>query len=118
MNPVLTAIAVALAISLASNASLSWAWLHARDAATELRGQRDKARADASACSDATDDLADLANKRAAAAKTAQAAAARKARAHEELAQTVLATPPPVPGDICASAQARVDKWAKWRAAP
>lgn len=118
MNPVVTAIAVALAISLAGNASLSWAWLHARDAAIELRSQRDDARADASACSDATDDLADLAGKRAAAAKTAQAAAAKKARAHEELAQAILTMPPAVLGDVCASAQARVDAWVKGRAAP
>lgn len=116
MNPLITAIAVALAISLAGNAGLGWAWLQARDAVTDLRGQRDQARGDASACSDATDDLRDLADKRAAAARKDQAAAAAKARAHQALAQTILATPPAVPGDVCASAQARVDAWARERA--
>ncbi|SIQ99453.1 hypothetical protein [Pseudacidovorax sp. RU35E] len=118
MTAAMQALLVALAISVAGNAGMGWAWLQARTAATELRGQRDEARGDASACSDATQDLRDLADQRAAAAKKDQAAAAAKARAHQALAQTILSTPPAVPGDACASAQARVDAWLRGRAAP
>lgn len=118
MTEAMQALLVALAISVAGNAGMGWAWLRARDAVVELRGQRDTARGDATACSDATQDLRDLADKRAAAAKRDQAAAAAKARAHQQLAQTILSTPAAVPGDVCASAQARVDVWMKGRTAP
>ena len=60
MNPIL----VALAISVAANAALGWAFLVQRDDTTEARtalrdmeGQRDGVRQVASACSDSVDDL-------------------------------------------------------------
>ncbi|MBB3641182.1 hypothetical protein [Variovorax atrisoli] len=110
------ALLLALGLSVAGNAALGWAWIGAREKAATSVLQRDDARAAASACSDATEDLRDLADKRAAEAKKAQAAARSVALGHEARAQTILATPAAVPGDACASAQARIDGWLKGRA--
>lgn len=111
----LQAVGLALALSLAANGALGAAWLHARDAATRTTAERDSARADASACSDAAQDLRDLADERAKRTQSAQARAANHRRQQEELAHLILLTPPAVPGDVCASAQARVDEWMKKR---
>ena len=109
--------------SLAANAVLGWAYLDQRDEAAtaraELRGmegQRDGARQAASACSDSVDDLRELANLRGREAAQARAAAAGKAHGHNQRADQILATPAPIPGDACASAQTRVDDWLKGRA--
>jgi hypothetical protein len=121
MNPIM----IALAISLAANAALGWAYLGQRDDTTtaqtalrDMEGQRDGARQAASACSDSVDDLRELADKRAREAAAARAAAAGKAQGHNQRADAILAAPPKVPGDACASAQARVDDWLKGRAQP
>ncbi|CAN7371868.1 hypothetical protein LJR074_002215 [Acidovorax sp. LjRoot74] len=121
MNPIL----IALAISVAANAAFGWAYLSQRDdtatAKADLRameGQRDGARQTASACSDSVDDLRELADKRALNAAPARAAAASAAQGHNQRADQILSTPAPVPGDVCASAQARVDDWLKGRAKP
>ncbi|WP_234197152.1 hypothetical protein [Pseudacidovorax sp. NFM-22] len=111
-------LALALVVSLAANAGLGAAWLHARDAATRTTGERDSARADASACSDGVADLRDLADERGRRAKAAQDTAAQRRRQQEAMAQLILSTPASVPGDVCASAQARVDSWTRGRAAP
>ncbi|MFV0676440.1 hypothetical protein [Variovorax sp. tm] len=112
------ALLVALGLSVAGNAALGWAWVGAREKAATSVLQRDDAMAAASACSDATEDLRALADKRAAEAKKAQAAARSVALGHEARAQTILATPAAVPGDACASAQIRVDAWIRGRAQP
>jgi hypothetical protein len=109
---------VSLGLSLAGNAALGWAWVGAREKAATTILQRDDARAVASACSDATDDLRELADKRAAEAKKAQAAARTAANARQQTANTILSTPPAVPGDACASAQVRVDAWLRGRVQP
>lgn len=121
MNPLL----IALAISVAANAALGWAYLGQRDDTTEARtalrdmeGQRDGARQAASACSDSVEDLRELADKRAHDAAPARAAAASVAQGHNQRADQILATPAPVSGDVCASAQARVDEWLKGRTTP
>lgn len=121
MNPIL----IALAISVAANAALGWAYLGQRDetatAQAELRaveGQRDGARQAASACSDSVDDLRELADRRAREAAPARAAAASATQGHNQRADLILSTPAPVPGDACASAQARVDEWLKGRVKP
>ncbi|CAN7491529.1 hypothetical protein LJR074_003370 [Acidovorax sp. LjRoot74] len=113
---------IVLAVSLATNAALGWAWLGKRDetatAKADLRameGQRDGARQAASACSDSVDDLRELADKRARDAAPARAAAASVAQGHNQRADQILATPAPVSGDVCASAQARVDSWLQGR---
>ena len=115
----------ALALSLALNAALGWAYLGQRDKTTEAQSavtameqQRDGARAVASACSDAVEDLRTVADKRAAEAKAARAEAAAKARGHNKKADSILATPAAVPGDDCRSAQVRVSEWLNGRARP
>lgn len=125
MLPAINPIIVALAVSVAANAALGWAYLGQRDDTTEaktalrdMQGQRDGARQAASACSDSVDDLRELADKRAREAAPAQAAAASAAQGHNQRADQILAAPAPVPGDVCASAQARVDDWLKGRAKP
>jgi hypothetical protein len=121
VNPLL----IALAISVAANGLLGWAYLGQRDDTTtaqtalrDMQSQRDGARQAASACSDSVDDLRELADKRAREAAPARAAAASKAHGHHQRADKILSTPPPVPGNACASAQARVDEWLKGRAQP
>lgn len=121
MNPIL----IALCISIAANGLLGWAYLGQRDDTTTaqadlraMEGQRDGARQAASACSDSVDDLRELADKRARDAAPARAAAASTAQGHNHRADQILAAPQPVPGDACASAQARVDEWLNGRAKP
>ncbi|MDM0007205.1 hypothetical protein QTI51_17285 [Variovorax sp. J22G73] len=109
---------VSLGLSVAGNAALGWAWVGVREKAAITILQRDDARAVASACSDATDELRELADKRGAEAKKAQAIARDAATARQKTAQTVLSTPAAVPGDACASAQVRVDAWLRGRAQP
>ena len=105
----------ALVASLAANAVLGWSWLGQRDAATAARLQRDQARGDASACSDAVDDLRELANKRAQAAAPARRAAASAAQDLAARADHTLRQAPSNPADTCASMQTLGDKWLQGR---
>ncbi len=107
-----------LALSVAGNAALGWAWLGARDGAAIATVERDDARAAASACSDATEALRELADKRGAEVKKAQAVARADASGRQQAAHTILSTPPAVPGDACASAQVRIDGWLRGRVRP
>lgn len=109
------ALLVSLGLSVAGNAALGWAWVGAREQAATSTLQRDDARAVASACSDATADLRELADKRGAEAKKAQAIARDAATGRQRAAQTILSTPAAVPGNACASAQIRVDAWLRGR---
>lgn len=113
INPVL----LALAISLAANGVLGWAWLGQRDETTAAIGQRDQARSDASACSDATEDLRAQASKRHTAAAPARAAAAASAQGLNNRADYTLGLQPKTPGNACASMQALGDEWLQGRAA-
>ena len=115
---VVQALALSLALSVAGNVALGRAWLSGRDAVAAAAVQRDYARSDASACSDATDDLRALADKRAAEAAPARAAAATVARTLTKRADATLASAPAVPGDMCASMQALGDDWLQSRAKP
>ncbi|AVS97312.1 hypothetical protein C8232_10755, partial [Paracidovorax avenae] len=76
------------------------------------------ARGAAQACSTAVEQLHTLAERRAREAETARRAAGARASAHDRKADAILAAPPAVPGDVCASAQVRVDAWLKGRAQP
>ncbi|MBL7091578.1 MAG: hypothetical protein ISS20_22600 [Acidovorax sp.] len=121
MNPML----VVLGISLAANGLLGWAYLGQRDdtavaktALRDMEGQRDGIRQVASECSASVDDLRKLADRRYIVAAPARAAATSAAQGHNQRADTILSTPAPVPGDACASAQARVDDWLKTRNTP
>ena len=86
-----------LAASITLNALLGWAWIDARDARTVAEQQRDQARADATAASDAVEALDDLAKKRAAVAKPVQAAARAAAVAAQQRATHEIATRRPSP---------------------
>ena len=116
MLPAMNPLMVALAISVAANGVLGWAYLGQRDDTTAAQGERDQARADASACSDATEALRELAGKRSAAAAPARAAAAATAQGLHQRADYTLGLQPKVPGDMCASMQALGDEWLKGRA--
>lgn len=126
ITPKLLAAAVlALLASLLGNLLLARAYLGQRDAATaarasvgEMTQQRDGARDLAAACSDAVDDLRELADRRKREGEAARASAAARARTHEQRADEILAKPQAVPGDACASAQHRVDNWLQGRAKP
>ena len=111
INPVL----LALALSLAANGLLGWAWLGQRDDTTAAISQRDQARGDASACSDATEALRELADKRAKAAAPARAAAASVAQGLQARSDYTLRLRPSNPADMCASMQALGDEWLQGR---
>ncbi|MVT28143.1 hypothetical protein GO496_04225 [Acidovorax citrulli] len=121
----MTPLQIILLVSLAANGLLGWAYLGERDAATEARaavsakgpGAGGRARR-GRACSASVDEMRTLANKRAETAAPARRAAADRAADHNRKADTILAVPPAVPGDACASAQHRVDAWLLGRARP
>ena len=116
ISPLTTGMAIILLISLAANAFVGRAYLAARDTATTAEHQRDQARSDATACSDATEDLRDLAVKRAKAAAPARAAAASAAQGLQARADYTLRLRPSNPADVCASMQALGDEWLQGRA--
>jgi hypothetical protein len=118
MNPIL----IALAVSVAVNAALGWAYLKHRDhAAASLATattERDQARTDAASCSAATKQLQKLAAQRAKAAEPARAAAASTARTLQARADATLSLQPSKPADLCASMQVMGDDWLRGRARP
>ena len=112
----------ALLCSLVMNGLLGWGYLAGRDklAALQERVQavaqeREAALAGAHACSDGVARLQELAESRAKEAAAARKLAAQAAADHARRADEVLAAPPAVPGDDCASAKARVAGWLKGR---
>lgn len=109
-----TMMAIALAISMLANAGLTKVYLGQRDQTTVAQGERDQARAAASACSDATEALAELAAKRAKEAKAARAAAALAAKDRDQRADEILTTPA-TSTDDCKAAQDRATTWLKGR---
>ena len=115
MLPAMNPLTVALAISVAANWALGWAYLGQRDDTTAAQGQRDQARADASACSDATENLRELAGKRSEAAAPARAAAAAIAQGLQQRADYTLGLQPKVAHDLCASMRSLGDEWLQER---
>lgn len=109
-----TILGVALAISIAGNAGLTYAYLGQRDETTAAQGERDQARAAATACSDATENLRELADKRESENKKLRAAAAARAKTLNEEADAILSTPASDPDD-CKAASQRLDRWLKGR---
>lgn len=105
---------IALAISMGLNAIGGWAYLGQRDATVTAEGERDQARSAATACSDATEDLRTLADKRAKEAAKARADAAAKAKDRDALADAILNTPASSPDD-CKAAADRAQAWLKGR---
>ena len=115
MNPV-TTLAGLLGLSLVLTAALGIGYLGQRDKATQAAEQRDSAWGAASACSDATEDLRTLADKRKVEATAARAAAAGKALALDQRADAMLALQPIDPANSCASIQSLGDEWLTGRA--
>ena len=118
MNPILTALAIALGISFLGNAFLGNAYLNQRDAATIVKTGTIYVQAAAKECSKGTEAMATAAAKNASAAAPKRRAAASEAAKHNALADEILATPPAAPGDACKSAEALVDTWWKQRSKP
>lgn len=108
---VFTALAVALAVSVAANGVVGWAYLGARDDRAKAEVEAQNSAKLATACSDGVSSLQAAAERRASLAETAAKAAQAAAVRAEGRAQGILATPPSVPGNACASAQAQVDDW-------
>lgn len=114
MNPVtkylIIGLGVLLGLSALTNIGLAKAYLKQRDKATTAVSDRDSARGAATACSDATEALAELSTKRHKEGEAARKAAERKAADWQLTAQRILTSPQKVPGDVCSSAQAEVDE--------
>ena len=107
MNP----LAILLAISLIANAALGYAYLGQRDKATVAVVQEQHATGAAQECNKGTEQLETKAKERQAAAAPKIEAAKHKAKALDAQADQILTAPAAVPGDACASAQARLDRW-------
>lgn len=102
---------LAVAVLVATNAATGWAWLQARDQVATLQERVEAAVDVAGQCSRSVEELQQTAAKQAAASKIAIAAANKRAAAGHQVADQILAKPPAVPGNDCASAQAQVDEW-------
>lgn len=125
MGKLIAALALALLLSLLVNVWQAKTYLSMRDALTSASAEvarkgedLEEARAMASACSDATEALRELADKRELEAKGEREQAEAVAKDHGKKADAILAKPDPVPGDACASAQLLVDNWLSERAKP
>ena len=125
MGKLIAALAIALLLSLLAHIWQGHTYLKLRDAVTlasadvKQKGKDlSQAEAMASACSDATDDLRELADKRESVATGAREQATEVAAGYEKKADAILAKPDPVPGNACASAQVLVDEWLSERAKP
>lgn len=110
MNPM----AVILAISLLANAGLGYAYLDARDDVAAGEVKLSEARADATACSDATEALRTIADKREVENKALRKQAADRATALNQEADAILSTSASDPDD-CKAATQRLDRWLKAR---
>ena len=111
MRPLVLALLVSLAVNLAQG----WAYLHQRDAAILARSDADHAadkeslaRGSADVCTKAVDALLLAGDGLKRERDQARAQAAAVAAGHKARADKILSTPAAVPGDACASAQARV----------
>lgn len=109
---------IVLAISLAANAVLGYAYLGQRDTATVAKVEQRQAVGVALSCSEGTESLDRKAKQRHQDAAPNIAAAQQQAQQHNREADRIMATPPAVPGDACASAQAELDSWWAERAKP
>lgn len=107
MNPLV----IPLAISLAANAALGWAYLGQRDTTTVATTETKQADGVAKACTEGVKDLGKQAAKRHAAAAPKIEAASQQAEKAGKLAVQIISTPAAVPGDACASAEAALDAW-------
>ena len=125
MGKLIPALVLAILLSLLGNIWQASTYLELRDALTSARAEITRSGEDlagaqslASACSDATEDLRELADKRELEAAGAREQARLVAAGQEKQADAILAKPDPVPGDTCTSAQVLVDDWLRQRTTP
>lgn len=111
------ALALALLLSLAGNVGLTLMYVGQRDAATLARSDADHAgekeslaRGSADVCTKAVEALQLVGQGLKQERDQARARAAAVAAGHKARADKILSTPAAVPGDACASAQARVSE--------
>lgn len=109
-----TILGIALAISMGLNALGGWAYLGQVKATVAAESERDQARGAATACSDATEALRTLADKREAENKKLRVEAAARAKTLNEEADAILSTPASDTDD-CKAASQRLDRWLKGR---
>ncbi|WP_039049158.1 hypothetical protein [Comamonas thiooxydans] len=112
---IVAALSLALLLSLAGNVGLALMYVGQRDAATLARSDADHAgekeslaRTSANVCTKAVDALQLAGEGLKQERDQARAQAAAAATGHKARADKILSTPAAVPGDACASAQARV----------
>lgn len=119
MNPlpryIIIALAVLLVFSGLSNVLLAKKWMGARDARVVAEKERDDARGAATACSDATEALRELADKRHAEAQGDIQAAEAVAKDANARADWWRKQKPKYPADDCRSAADLTDEWIKTR---
>ncbi|MBL5979035.1 hypothetical protein JAO85_17285 [Comamonas sp. NyZ500] len=108
-------LALALLLSLVGNLGLAWLYVGQRDAATLARSDADHAaekeslaRGSADVCTKAVEALQLVGEGLKRERDQARSQAAAVAAGHKARADNILSTPASVPGDACASAQARV----------
>lgn len=105
------ALAIALAISVAINAALGWAYLGQRDKAVASVVKAAQATGAAVACSAGVDSLQKKADERKAAAAPQIEKAKQAAAVDNTKADAILAAPATTRGNDCKSASDRVDTW-------
>ena len=125
MSKLLIALALALVLSVLGHIWQASVYLKQRDALVQAEamtakteGYLEDARATTNACSDATDDLRELADKRDLAAVGVRQQAITVASKHSAKADAILAKPSPVLDNHCESAQVLIDEWLRERAKP
>lgn len=117
MNPILTGLGVALAVSALANVGLTNAYLGARDDAIKATADAGQARDAAKQCSDGVTSLQAAAERRAETAEAARDAADLASQAAQRRAQALLTKRPSVPADDCRSAAVQMDDWLSTRGA-
>ena len=110
-RPLAIGLAVALAVACAALSMLAEDWLQTRDERLQATQRADDATRAGQSCSAGVTRLEALTRERANEAREALKEARRLATNHQGRAQQILASPPAVPGDACASAQAAFDDW-------
>lgn len=115
MNPILTGLLIALALSLATNGVMTKLYLGARDDVTQAEDNADVANAAAATCSASITSLESAAKAQKAQAEVAIAAAEAKAKTRNQSADRILSTPASTPGNDCKSASDRASEWLKAR---
>lgn len=106
----------ALKISLGVNVALLLVIFYLVWSTATSKVEKREVLADAKACSDSVQGLAKAGQQRDQKHAPKIQAARKAAQALKEEADQIQATPPAVPGNACASAQADVDAW--WKEQP